>query len=77
MSNRLARPVFAGAGRRRNFARFGSAIPHVDAQAFEAGLTRLRPGVVDPDVSVESRAHVVVPKTCAKITKTTAYCTQT
>ncbi len=58
MSNRLARPILAGARRRRDFARLSRAIPHVDAQAPEAGLTRLRPGVVDSNVPIESRAHI-------------------
>ena len=33
------------------------AIRHVDAQALEAGLTRLRPGIVDPNVRLKSRAR--------------------
>lgn len=75
-SNRRARPIFAGAGRRRHFARLGRAIPHRDTQALEAGLTRLRPGVVDSDVSLENRAHVSFRNSC-KDYQTNAYCAQT
>jgi hypothetical protein len=57
MTNRLARPVFAGAGRRRNFARLASAVRRVDAQALEAGLACLCAGVVDSNVPLKCRAH--------------------
>ena len=60
MGNLLATPVPARAGRRRDFARLGRAIRHVDVQALEAGFTRRRPGVVNPDVSLKCRAHIAI-----------------
>ena len=30
---------------------------HIDAQALEAGVARLRPGIVDPDIPIESCLH--------------------
>lgn len=58
MGDFLAAPIPPRAGRWRDLVRLGRAVRHVDAQALYAGLTPLRPGVVDSDVSLESRAHI-------------------
>lgn len=34
-------------------------IRHVDAQVLETGVARLSPGIVDADVPIESRTHIV------------------
>jgi hypothetical protein len=57
VGNSFARPVFAGAGRRCDFARIVRIVRRIDTQALEAGLAGFCPGMVDPDVSFESRAH--------------------
>jgi len=36
---------------------------HVDPQALETGVASFRPGIVNPDVSLESLAHAVVRTT--------------
>jgi len=54
----FACPVFTWAEKRHNFSRLTHLIRHINAQGPGPGFARFRTGVANPDVLLESDAHI-------------------